>query len=306
MLKAPTYLTEGDKIQVLSPSGCINPQAIENARILTQRWNLEMFVSPSALVREGIFAGSDQERLRDLQTALDNPEIKAIFCSRGGYGCARIVDDLDFTGFKKHPKWIVGFSDITVLHSHINNLGFETIHGVMPNSYPLEENNPVALTSLHKALFGEDVSYTWEANILDRDGFVRAPVIGGNLSVLYSLRGTPTDVETDDKILFIEDLGEYYYHLDRMMSNLHRGGLLSNLAGLLIGSFSDMKDGAYSYGKSAEEIIREHVAQYEYPLAFGFSAGHIRTNQALYLGRDAILKIDKNTMLNSLFYDTIN
>ncbi|MEG1572064.1 MAG: LD-carboxypeptidase [Bacteroidales bacterium] len=302
MLKAPVYLKKGDRVQLISPSGRIQPQAVENARNLLMQWELKMQLSSSVLAYKGPFAGSDQERLHDLQAALDDPDSKAIFCSRGGYGCARIVDALDFTEFKKHPKWLVGFSDITVLHSCIHNLGFQTIHAVMPNGYPLQENDPIALSTLYKALFGHALEYQWQGTSLNREGVVQAPIIGGNLSVLYSLRATPTDLDTAHKILFIEDLNEYYYHLDRMMSNLYRGGLLSELVALLVGEFSQMKEGVYAYGKSANEIIREYVAPYNYPVAFDFPAGHIQNNHAFYLGRDANLSITNDHKQTQLTY----
>ncbi len=227
---------------------------------------------------------------------LDNQDIKAILCVRGGYGTVRIIDDIDFSQFQKNPKWLAGFSDITVLHSHIHKLNVATLHSTMPISF--SSNTSKAVMSLRDALLGKHLSIKIDHHPFNRFGEAKGLIVGGNLSILYSLMGSPSDLNTDGKILFIEDLDEYLYHVDRMMINLKRSGKLSNIKGLIVGGMTKMNDNAIPFGKDAESIIKDVVSEYNYPVCFGFPAGHIKDNRALKLGVIAELKVDKQSSLN--------
>ena len=223
---------------------------------------------------------------------LDDPAIKAILCARGGYGTVRMIDQLPFDMFCKNPKWIIGYSDITVLHAHVHsNFGIETIHATMPLNF--EKNSKTALESLKNALTGTSISYQLPPHPFNRKGNAKGILVGGNLSVLYSISGSVSDLKTENKILFLEDLDEYLYHIDRIMMQLKRCGKLENLAGMILGGFTDMNDNDTPYGKDALEIISEHVAKFSYPVAFGFPAGHLDDNRALIMGRDAALTVEK-------------
>ena len=248
------------------------------------------------------FAGTDQQRLYDLQMALDDPEANTIICARGGYGTVRIIDQLDFTAFKNNPKWIIGFSDITILHSCLNNLGFASIHGTMSRHFfnvkGLESEN---LKTLIQLLTGEKVSYKFSIKENNRKGTTSAELIGGNLSILSSLMGTKYEPDTKGKILFLEDIDEYLYHTDRMMRQLKLAGKLDHLAGLIIGDFTKMKDNESPFGKTVHEIMIDAVSDYDYPVAFGFPAGHNKKNMALAFGEKWELKVsEKNSTLKML------
>jgi muramoyltetrapeptide carboxypeptidase len=225
---------------------------------------------------------------------LDNNDVKAIISARGGYGTMRIIDKLDFSDFVKNPKWIVGYSDITVLHSHIHNLGIETLHATMPINFT---KNAEAAESLRRALFGESLTYEADQHVLNRRGIAEGELIGGNLSLLYALIGSASDIDTAGKIFFIEDLDEYLYHIDRMMLSLKRAGKLDKLAGLIVGGMSDMKDNLVPFGKTAEEIIYDAVKEFDYPVAFNFPSGHIERNLAVVLGRNMKMEVEEVTRL---------
>lgn len=245
---------------------------------------------------ENQFSGSDEDRAADMQRMLDDSDINAILCARGGYGTVRIIDKLDFSEFEKHPKWLCGFSDITVLHAHINqNFGIATLHSSMPLSMKALPADHVQYTSLISALKDDLPSYDFPTHPLNRNGEMEGEIVGGNLSVLYSILGSNSDIDTDGKILFLEDLDEYLYHIDRMMMNIKRNGKLAKLKGLIIGGMSDMNDNAIPFGKSAVEIIREAVEEYDYPVCFNFPAGHIDDNRALILGKKAALRLRRNS-----------
>jgi muramoyltetrapeptide carboxypeptidase len=231
------------------------------------------------------YSGSDQDRASDFQKMLDNDSIRAIFCARGGYGSVRIIDKLDFSRFKEKPKWIVGYSDITVFHSHINShLGIQTLHATMPINFPADENTNDSLDTLKATLQGWLPEYHFGSHPLNRPGKAEGVLCGGNLSMLYSLIGSPSDINTEGKILFIEDLDEYLYHIDRMMMNLKRSGKLHGLSGIVVGGMNDMNDNAISFGKTAIEIIAESVADYNFPIIFNFKSGHISENMGLIVG----------------------
>ncbi len=294
MLLQPPNLQKGDAVIILSTARKISVDEIQTAIKTFTEWGLEVILGKTIGQEQNQYAGSDELRKNDFQFALDTPKIKAIICAKGGYGTVRILDELDFTAFLKHPKWIVGFSDITYLHTHINHqLGVQTLHAAMPSTF--EKNTTEAIESLRTSLFGEKINFEISAHSLNRKGKAEGILLGGNLSILYSITGTKSGFNTAGKILFLEDLDEYLYHVDRMMMNLKRSGKLENLAGLVVGGMTEMNDNAVPFGKNAEEIIMEHVAEYNYPVCFGFPAGHIADNQALIMGRKMKLEVDDVT-----------
>lgn len=285
----PSYLKQGDKIGIISTARKITREELEPALQTFAVWGLEVVLGKHLFAEDNQYAGTDEQRAADLQGMLDDDEIRAIICARGGYGTVRLIDDLDFTNYTLRPKWIVGYSDVTVLHSHIHtNLGIETLHAIMPLNFP---GTPEALQSLKSALFGEHISYEIEPHPFNRPGQCTGQVVGGNLSLLYSLNNTPSDIDTTNKILFIEDLDEYLYHIDRMMMNLQRSGKLENLAGLIVGSMSEMNDNEVPFGKTAYQIIAESVKSYSYPVIFNFPAGHIPDNRVLIFSRDLQMEV---------------
>lgn len=285
---APSYLKKGDKIGIVACARKISLVEIQPAIDILKSWGLEVVLSKNLFNTDNQFSGSDDERVEDLQMMLNDDSVKAVISARGGYGTMRIIDKIDFTHVKKHPKWIIGYSDITVLHSHLHNLGIETLHATMPINFT---KNAEATETLRKALFGEKIKYNAKAHPLNRKGNTKAEIIGGNLSLLYALTGSVSDINTRGKILFIEDLDEYLYHIDRMMMNLKRSGKLEHLTGLVVGGMVDMKDNTIPFGKTTEEIIIDAVKEYNYPVCFNFPAGHIDKNSALYLGRKVKLKV---------------
>ena len=292
-LKSPPKLRAGDKVGILSTARKTKAFELKSAHKLLDEWGLKFVEGPTIGKEENQFAGNDELRRLDFQTMIDDPQIKAIWCARGGYGTIRILDALDFTKFKEDPKWIIGYSDITALHSHIHNMGIETLHAQMP--VDIENKSFEAADSIRRVLFGE--KYKIEVDTqhnLTRKGIATGELVGGNLSVLYSLCGSNSSINTDGKILFIEDLDEYLYHIDRMMLNLKRNGMLSRLSGLIVGGMTDMNDNTIPFGKTAEEIIYDAVKEYDYPICFNFPAGHITDNRALILGRNCKLKVGKN------------
>lgn len=295
-LHIPTYLKKGDKIGLISTARKISRDELREAVESIESWGLEIVLGENLFNNYHQFSGQDDERIKDLQSMLDNQDIRAILCVRGGYGTVRIIDDIDFSHFQKNPKWLAGFSDITVLHSHIHKLNIATVHSTMPISF--SSNTSEALKSLKDALLGKRLSIKIDPHPLHRFGVAKGQVVGGNLSILYSLIGSPSDLNTEGKILFIEDLDEYLYHIDRMMMNLKRSGKLSNLKGLIVGGLTKMSDNAIPFGKDAESIIKDAVSEYNYPLCFGFPAGHIKDNRAFKLGVIAELKVDKQSSLN--------
>ncbi|MCI0920862.1 S66 peptidase family protein [Sphingobacterium rhinopitheci] len=295
-MSTPTYLKKGDKIAVLCPASYISVD-LSPAYAILKSWGLEVVVYASVVSQEHQFAGNDDLRAEDLQKALDDPEIKAIIAGRGGYGCVRIIDSINFEIFCKNPKWIVGFSDITVLHSHIqNNYQIPTIHGQMVKSFL--DGTPESLETLRKALFGEgnDLSYISNSELPNREGEATGILTGGNLAILQSIISSDSDIDYTNKILFIEDVGESYYNIDRMLWTLKRAKKLENLRGLIVGGFTDLKDSDPSFGQNIEGIIMDKVAEYNYPVAFGCPAGHIENNLAIVLGREIILKTEKNNV----------
>lgn len=290
MLLRPPSLKTGDTVYILSTAKKISEQEIACAVETYKSWGLNVLIGKTIGAEQNQFAGPDQLRREDFQYALDNPGIKAIICARGGYGTVRMMDDLNYDGFMKHPKWIVGFSDITFLHTHIsNNIGTMGLHAQMPIQF--EKSTPEALETLRKELFGEKNTYEVAPHELNRTGTAQGILIGGNLSILYAITGTRSGLNTDRKILFLEDLDEYLYHIDRMMLNLKRSGKLQGLAGLIVGGFTDMHDNKIPFGKTAYEIVLEAVSEYNFPVCFNFPMGHIEDNRALVVGKTYTLQV---------------
>lgn len=298
-MKMPRTLKPNDKVAIIATARKANKEDLKLAIELLEKWKLQPVVGSSIGLEEHQFAGSDEQRAQDLQQQLNDPEIKAIWCAKGGYGTVRILDSIDFSAFKKNPKWIIGYSDVTALHSHINNFEIATLHAQM--CLGVETKSEASRETLRKILFGEELDYQFPSSRLNKAGAAEGELVGGNLSVLYSLCGSNSAINTQGKILFLEDLDEYLYHIDRMMQNLKRSGMLEHLAGIVIGGMSDMNDNTIPFGKTAEEIIAETVAEYDYPIAFNFPAGHIEDNQALIFGRDVELKVtDQGSKMNYL------
>jgi muramoyltetrapeptide carboxypeptidase len=292
----PPYLKKGDKIGIAATARKVSMDELKPAITAFKSWGLEVVPGKNVFQSQDQFAGTDRERAEDLQTMLNDPSIKAIIGARGGYGTLRIIDRLNFDELKKHPKWVVGFSDITVLHAHIHNLGIETLHAKMLINFTKDE---ASSETLKRALFGALHQHVTPPHVLNRKGTAEGELVGGNLSLLYAIAGSVSDLDTRGKILFIEDLDEYLYHVDRMMMNLKRSGKLDALAGLVVGSMSDMKDNKIPFGKNAEEIILDAVKEFNYPVCFQFPAGHVDTNLALYLGRKVRLEV--STAVKLLF-----
>jgi len=288
-MKIPPYLTKGDTVGILATARKIDHDPLEPAIKLLKSWGLNVVVGKTIGLDNNQLAGADWQRATDFQEMIDNPAIKAIWCAKGGYGTVRMVDRIDFTHFKKKPKWFIGFSDATVLHSHINNMDIATIHGIMAAS--VSGATPQAIESLHKALFGDKISYTVPAHKYNKPGKVSGELAGGNLSVLFSIVGSRSEMDYKGKILFLEDLDEYLYHVDRMMMNLERNGYFKNVKGIVIGGFTKMRDNDIPWGHSALEIIKEITKEYNIPICFNFPAGHITDNRALSFGKEVTLEV---------------
>lgn len=291
----PPYLKKGDAVALVSTARKVTKQELTPAIELLRSWGLVPVLGSSIGAQYHQFAGEDALRMIDFQNMLDNPAIKAIWCARGGYGTVRIVDGLDFSTFLKHPKWIVGYSDVTVLHSHLHNLGIASIHGQM--ALEIEKKSEATSITLKKVLFGQSYTIDSKVHELQNNGIAMGTLIGGNLSILYSLCGSKSAINTEGKILFLEDLDEYLYHVDRMMQNLKRNGLLDHLAGLIVGGMSVMNDNTIPFGKNAEAIIAEAVAPYDYPVCYHFPVGHLKDNRALVMGSEINLTVSKDQVL---------
>ncbi|MCF8267798.1 MAG: LD-carboxypeptidase [Ignavibacteriales bacterium] len=295
----PPYLNIGDKISIVAPAGKIDQAVVLKSRKILEEWGLDVILGENMFKDHFSYSATDTERMKDFQRMLDNPSVKAIFCARGGYGTARIIDSLNFSGFQKNPKWIIGFSDITAMHSHIlQNFSVETIHGTMATGLIDPADSHYSSSSLKKSLFGESLMYKWTSDPLSRKGSSQGILTGGNLALLCSLIGTSSDIETKGKLLFIEEIGEHLYRIDRMMVQLKRAGKLDGLAGLIIGGITDIPDKKEDFGKTAYEIVLDAVHEYDYPVAMGFPAGHQHDNRALIFGRKADLKVAKTTNLD--------
>lgn len=297
----PAYLKKGDIIGITCPAGFITREDIEPAISKLTEWGFEISMGKTVGIKDFTFGGTDEERLADFQQMLDDQQLKAILCARGGYGAVRIIDQLNFKQLDLHPKWIIGFSDITVMHSHLNrNYGIASIHSKMCNSFPADWNlaEPIqkeTIDSIHQCLVGEKMTYSVLPNAKNKTGISSGTLVGGNLKTIESLTGSKSDLITKNKILFVEDTGEYLYSIDRMFWNLKRSGKLSMLRGLIIGGFKIKKDDVgEEFGKTLEEIVLEKVKEFNYPVCFDFPVGHQKNNFALKCGINHQLSVEQN------------
>jgi muramoyltetrapeptide carboxypeptidase len=290
----PPYLQPGDTVAIVSPAKAIEPQYIHVAKSFWEAKGYQVKVGKHALGRNNYFSGTDAERLADFQEALDDPEVKAIVCARGGYGCVRIVDRINWSGMLDHPKWVVGFSDVTVFHQYLNRLGVASLHATMPLNY--EENSPEALATMLTQLEGSWNSMTWESD--EPANFsVAGELVGGNLAVLTGLIGTDAMPDYTGNILFLEDVGEYYYTLDRMLYTLHKSGVMDKISGLIVGDFSNIKDTEHPFGSDLKQLFKEHMKYRNIPLVFGLPLGHCADNRAIVSGMSVSFSCTNTTIV---------
>ncbi|WP_413669959.1 LD-carboxypeptidase [Mucilaginibacter sp. Mucisp86] len=287
----PPYLKKGDKIAITCPAKKL-PNPMTDAVELLQSWGLEVVLGDTVDASFHQFAGDDDFRAADMQRFIDDDSIKAIIAARGGYGTMRMIDKVDFGRFAQNPKWLIGFSDITLLHTHLfTNYGAQTIHGQMPVNIPDASRH--SIDTLRRALFGEELSYEFITHDANKPGEAKGIIVGGNLSLLVASAGSVSDLDYAGKILFIEDVGEYLYSVDRMLRMLDRAGKLKKLAGLVVGGFTDIKDNDIPFGQTVSQIVMDIVQGYSYPVCFDFPAGHIPDNNSLVLGREVGLQVDE-------------
>jgi muramoyltetrapeptide carboxypeptidase len=303
-LVQPPYLKAGDTVAIVAPSGILlnRNKEVSQAEELLKSWGLNVVIGEHVFNQNGHFAGTDKERATDFQKALDNPNIKAIWAARGGYGTVRILDKLDYTKFKEHPKWVIGYSDITALHNQIHNEGFETIHALMCTSLTddLEEIKD-NLASFKNAIFGKPIAYNIEGSEYNKSGTAFGQLVGGNLTLLHTMLGSKTSIDTKDKILFFEEIGEYAYHIDRMLQSLKRAGYFENCKGIIVGDISKVRKNTTEFGRTIEEIILDVVADYDFPVLFNFPAGHEDDNRAFILGRT--IRLTVGSELSSVVFE---
>jgi muramoyltetrapeptide carboxypeptidase len=295
MTHIPPSLHPGDTIAIVCPAGYMPREKAQTCIDTLQQWGYHVRVGLTlGGASDNYFSGDDEARLADFQAALDDPDVKAILCGRGGYGLSRIIDRIDFSRFRQSPKWIIGYSDITVLHAHIEaNFNIATLHAPMAGAFNDGGAEDSYVQSLRQALTGEKTAYSCSSHLFNRVGQATAPLTGGNLALIAHLAGSSSAVTTEGKILFLEDIGEYLYNIDRMLRQLKRSGRLDRLAGLIVGSFTDLKDTTRPFGATVEEIILDCIKEYNYPVCFGFPVGHAAANVALKTSVKYDLKIDE-------------
>lgn len=295
-LKQPPYLQKGDTVAIVAPAGILKNREgeINKAKVLLKSWGLHAVVGKHVFNQGQHFAGTDDERCEDFQNALDNKTINAIWCARGGYGSVRILDKLDWTNFKENPKWIIGYSDITAIHSEVHNIGFQSLHAMMCTS--LQDDSETireTISTFKDAIFGKTLNYTLAGSKYNQPGAVTAPIVGGNLTILHTMLGSETSIDTSGKILFIEEIGEYKYHIDRMLQSLKRAGYFDNCKGVIVGDMTKIKRNTTPWGASIEQLILDALSEYNFPIAFNMKAGHEKDNRALYLGKTIELTVGK-------------
>lgn len=296
-LKQPPYLKAGDTVAIVAPSGILKHRTkeIEQARRLLKSWGLHTTVGRHVFSTANHFAGTDEQRCEDFQNALDDPKISAIWCARGGYGSVRILDKLDYSKFKQNPKWLIGYSDITALHNQVHNVGVQSIHAMMCTS--LQDDNTTikeTISTFKDAIFGKPLRYTLKGSTYNKTGTVSAPIVGGNLTMLHTMLGSKTSIDTSGKILFIEEIGEYKYHIDRMLQSLKRAGYFDNCKGVIVGHMTKLKKNTTLWGASVEQLVLDVLSDYDFPIAFNMPAGHEKDNRAMILGRTITLTVGKN------------
>ncbi len=294
----PAPLKKGDLIYITAPAKSIDDASVSFAKNFFEAQGFRVEISKHCFGAFNYFSGTDEERAADLQAGIDHPEAKAIVCARGGYGCVRIVDQLQWANMLREPKWLIGFSDITIFHHRLFKLGIQSIHGTMPLNF--EKNSPEALQTLVEAMTGTQKPLIWNGNPNNRTGKANGKLIGGNLSILYSLIATSDAYFFEGNILFLEDLAEHYYHLDRMFFSLRKSGILDRISGLIIGGMTDMEDTAIPFGMTTEEIVLQHFQFRKIPIAFDIPSGHIDDNRALIVGAEVELVVENE--LSTLSY----
>jgi muramoyltetrapeptide carboxypeptidase len=301
-LMQPPYLKAGDTVAIVSPSGLLKncEREVQQAVGLLKRWGLHAVVGEHVFSISNHFAGTDDERCEDLQNAMDDPKISAIWCARGGYGTVRILDKLNYKKFKERPKWIIGYSDITALHNQVHNEGFESLHAIMCVSLTKDLSEiEFSIKTFKSALFGKPVNYDLDYSPYNRLGEASGQLVGGNLTILHTMLGSKESIDTSGKILFIEEIGEYKYHIDRMLQSMKRAGYFDNCKGLIVGGMSKMRNNTTPWGTSVEQLIIDALADYDFPIAFGMPAGHEKKNSAMILGKIVELKVAKDKTLFS-------
>jgi len=298
----PPYLKTGDTVAIVAPSGILKNRnrEVEQAKALLKSWGLNVVIGEHVFSRDNHFAGTDQERCEDFQKALDNPNIKAIWSARGGYGTVRILDKLDYTKFKDNPKWIIGYSDITALHNQVHNYGAESIHAIMCVSLT-EDLSKIkeSVATFKSAIFGEPIAYTIKGSKYNKEGNTSGQLVGGNLTILHTMLGSNTSLNMDGKILFFEEIGEYAYHIDRMLQSLKRAGYFENCKGVIVGDISRIRKNTTPWGKPVQQLILDVLEDYNFPIVFNMPSGHEDDNRALILGRTVELNVgkDKSTLV---------
>ncbi|GAA3631667.1 S66 peptidase family protein [Flavivirga jejuensis] len=298
----PPYLKVGDTVAIVAPSGVLKNRTkeVNQAKALLKSWGLHPIVGKHVYSQANHFAGTDDERCEDFQNALDDPKISAIWCARGGYGTVRILDKLDYTKFKENPKWLIGYSDITALHNQIHNEGTQSIHAMMCSSLQ-DDLSPIkeTLSTFKDAIFGKSLSYTLKGSTYNKTGNASAPIVGGNLTMLHTMLGSKTSIDTSGKILFIEEIGEYKYHIDRMLQSLKRAGYFENCKGVVVGGMTKLRKNTTLWGASIEQLVLDVLSDYGFPIAFNMPAGHEKDNRAMILGRTVKLSVgsEKSTIV---------
>jgi len=299
-MHSPSFLKPGDTIRIIATARKISAEELAPALQIFAEWGLQVVLGKNVFAQENQFAGNDNQRASDLQEALDDPSCSAIICARGGYGTVRIIDDVSWKGFIEKPKWVIGYSDVSVLHNSLQKLNFASLHATMPINFSSNSSDSLAL--LQDALFGKTYQIQAPAHPFNRLGQVAGEIIGGNLSMLYSCLGSPSALNTQDKILFLEDLDEYLYHIDRMMVNLRRNGYFTGIKALVIGTMGAMNDNAIPFGENAPNIIARHARAFRFPIAFGLPVGHQSHNLPLVFGEKVTLEVNSDASILNFNY----